>query len=176
MVEKASPTYDATLREIGRIATTWAKFEHWVDQAIWILAEVQPRRGAAMTSQIGSIHGKFRSLLALMMEAGRPEPALKIARQITERTAAVVVQRNLFAHGPLDMGANFDTRTFDVYLRRVRIHGKSLELDTEVITIDELDKANTAISALYKDLMDHFAEIVGQPWTDAMNRQGKEFS
>jgi hypothetical protein len=38
--------YAEALIQIGLITTTWAKFEHWIDQAIWLLAEVIPRKGA----------------------------------------------------------------------------------------------------------------------------------
>lgn len=41
--------YESTLVEIGRITTTWAKFEHWIDVAIWYLADVEDRRGACIT-------------------------------------------------------------------------------------------------------------------------------
>lgn len=68
----ADDSYEVTLREIGRITTTWAKFDHWIDQAIWSLAKVHDREGACLTSQIGSIHAKFRALQALMIEAERP--------------------------------------------------------------------------------------------------------
>ncbi len=79
--------YESTLVEIGRITTTWAKFEHWVDVAIWYLADVEDRRGACITTQLGSIHAKFRALEALMVEAGRPEPILKIIRGIAGEAA-----------------------------------------------------------------------------------------
>lgn len=88
-----SPTgdvYASTLTEIGRITTTWAKFEHWIEQAIWILADVDARKGACMTTQIGSIHGKFRALIALMAEAGRPPEALKVADKLSSAAGNVV--------------------------------------------------------------------------------------
>ena len=77
----AQEAYETTLREIGRIATTWAKFEHWIDQAIWLLAGVDPRKGACITTQINSIHGKFRALIGLMAEANRPSDARKTLRR-----------------------------------------------------------------------------------------------
>jgi hypothetical protein len=76
----AADIYEERLIEIGRITTTWAKFEHWIDQALWVLADIPPRKGACITTQIGSIHGKFRALVALMTEANRPDNALKEAR------------------------------------------------------------------------------------------------
>ena len=75
-----------------------AKFEHWIDQAIWILADLDPRKGTCITSQVGSIHGKFRALLALMEDAKRPKLAIDAANQLSAKAANVVNVRNRFAN------------------------------------------------------------------------------
>lgn len=153
--------YETTLREIGRIATTWAKFEHWIDQAIWLLAEIDPRKGACVTTQINSIHGKFRALIGLMGEASRPAKAIKLAKQLSDEAARVVQIRNRFAHGPLDMGINFEKRAFEVYIRQVGLKGRELDFKTSALTIDELAKAQKAVSDLYRRLIENWALIVG---------------
>jgi hypothetical protein len=161
-------TYEMTLREIGRIATTWAKFEHWIDQAIWLLAGVDPRKGACVTTQINSIHGKFRALIGLMAEAERPEDAIKIANQMSDEAAKAVQIRNRFAHGPLDMSINFETRAFEVYIRRVGLKGRELEFKTSPLTKEELDKAQKRVSDLYLRLIKNWALIVGTSTTDEL--------
>jgi hypothetical protein len=160
--------YAHTLTEIGRITTTWAKFEHWIEQAIWILADVDARKGACMTTQIGSIHGKFRALIALMVEAGRPKEALKAADKLSDEAGRVVKVRTRFAHGPLDMGVNFDTRDFEVYLRRVAVSGKDLDFRTSPITEEELDKALKDVSQLYMSLLNQWPLIIGKAAPDAL--------
>jgi hypothetical protein len=40
----AADIYEERLIEIGRITTTWAKFEHWIDQALWVLADISQER------------------------------------------------------------------------------------------------------------------------------------
>ena len=160
--------YETTLREIGRIATTWAKFEHWIDQAIWLLAGVDPRKGACVTTQINSIHGKFRALIGLMVEANRPTDAIKVANQMSDEAGRVVQIRNRFAHGPLDMGINFETRAFEVYIRRVGLKGRELEFKTSALTNEELNKAQKAVSDLYRGLMENWALIVGTSSKDEL--------
>jgi len=160
--------YEARLLEIGRITTTWAKFEHFIDQAIWILGKVDPRAGACITSQIGSIPGKFRALIALMAEAQRPEEAQKIVRRMNEEASAVALIRNRFAHGPLDMGINFETKDFDVYLRKVSVDGKKLIFETSPLTHEELVDAQKRISALYLSLIENWPSIVGTSSIDAL--------
>src|SRR5215208_1286983 len=59
---------DEHLAEIGRTATTWALLEHQLDLTIWELASVDKRRGACITTEVQSIYGKFRALVALMRE------------------------------------------------------------------------------------------------------------
>jgi hypothetical protein len=160
--------YEARLVEIGRITTTWAKFEHWIDQAIWTLAAVEPRAGACITSQIGSVPAKFRALQALMDEAGRPTEAQKeVARLATKAMDAALI-RNRFAHGPLDMGINFETREFEVYLRQVSVDRKSLTFQTSPLTHDELVAAQSAISDVYLELIRIYPAIVGKGHMDEL--------
>lgn len=160
--------YETTLREIGRIATTWAKFEHWIDQAIWLLAGVDPRKGACVTTQINSIHGKFRALIGLMVEANRSEGAIKVANQIASEAGDVVQIRNRFAHGPLDMGINFEKRALEVYMRRVGLKGRELEFKTSPLTKEDLDRAQKRVSDLYRRLFENWALIVGTSTTDEL--------
>jgi hypothetical protein len=163
-----SDKFDDTLKEIGRITTTWAKFEHWIDQAIWILADVDARKGACITSQVQSIHGKFRALLALMESAGRPQTAIDAANKISSRAASVVNVRNRFAHGPLDMGVNFETREFEMYSRRVGNTGKSVIFETVALTAADLQDAQTKISELYQQLLKDWQLIVGASSVDEL--------
>jgi hypothetical protein len=161
--------YAATLLEIGRITTTWAKFEHWIDQAIWALANVHDREGACITSQINSIHGKFRALQALMIEAQRPEGIRRKVASMSGEAAEVVQVRNKFAHGPLDMGINFDTRQFEIYLRNVGVRSKSLTFESEPLSSTELAEANERVGKLYERLMRNWAQIVGVHRVDLLS-------
>ncbi len=160
--------YESRLLEIGRITTTWAKFEHWIDQAIWLLAKVDPREGACITTQIGSIHGKFRALQALMAGANRPQKAQAEVASIAGQAADVVLIRNRFAHGPLDMGINFETREYEVYLRNVAVRGKTLQFVTSALTHEELVEALKKVNDLYQRLLKSWALIVGVSSADAL--------
>ena len=156
--------YEATLVEVGRITTTWAKFEHWIDVAIWYLAGLDDRKGACITTQLGSIHAKFRSLQALLVEADRPKTIQKEVARLADHAASVVKIRNKFAHGPLDMGVNLDTREFEVYLKNISIGGKNaLTLSSETLTTEELRKAQESVSKLYQRLLELWNDIVDLP-------------
>jgi hypothetical protein len=163
-----SDVYDETLKEIGRITTTWAKFEHWIDQAIWTLSDVDPRKGACITSQVGSIHGKFRALLALIEEAGRPQQAINAANKISSEAARVVNVRNRFAHGPLDMGINLETRQFEMYARRVGNSGKRVIFETTPLRSADLSDALEQVSGLYGNFLENYSLIVGVEFGDTL--------
>jgi hypothetical protein len=95
----STDVYNARLLEIGRLTTAWAKFEHWIDQALRAPAKVHDREGACLTSQIESIHAKFRALQALMIEADRPKAIQDEVARIAGEAARVVLTRNKFTHG-----------------------------------------------------------------------------
>ena len=145
-----------------------AKFEHWIDQAIWILADLDPRKGTCITSQVGSIHGKFRALLALMEDAKRPKLAIDAANQLSAKAANVVNVRNRFAHGPLDMGVNLETRKFEMYSRRVGNSGKAVVFETVPLTEDDLREALSKVSELYNGLLENWSLIVGRESPDVL--------
>jgi hypothetical protein len=152
--------YEARLVEIGRITTTWAKFEHWIDQAIWLLAKVGARKGACITTQINSVPAKFRALLALMAEAQRPEATQKNVARLSTKAQEVALIRNRLAHGPLDMGINFETKEYEVYLRQVSVDRRTLTFQTTPLTHEELEAAQKAVSELYLDLIKIYPSIV----------------
>jgi hypothetical protein len=135
---------------------------------LWLLSDVDAKKGACMTSQIGSIHGKFRALLALMEEAGRPKTAINIANKLSSKAASVVNIRNRFAHGPLDMGINLETREFEMYLRRVGNSGKSVVFETTTLTATDLTAALSEVSDLYMQLIENYSLIVGVGFTDTL--------
>jgi hypothetical protein len=163
--------YEATLVEIGRITTTWAKFEHWVDVAIWYLSGLDDLKGACITSQLGSIHAKFRALQALMVEVDRPKKIQDEVARIGGKAAEVVRIRNKFAHGPLDMGINLETRKFEVYLKHISVGGRGkLTFDSETLTKQDLDKAQESVAKLYQSLIEHWHEIVDIPRPEEMGR------
>ena len=161
--------YNARLLEIGRLTTTWAKFEHWIDQALWALANVHDREGACLTSQIGSIHAKFRALQALMAEAQRPQFIQDEVASMAGEAARVVLIRNKFAHGPLDMGIDFDTRKFEIYLRHVGVKSKQLTFESALLTAEELTIANQQVISLYQRLVEQWGAIVGVSRVDLLS-------
>lgn len=69
--------------------------------------------------------------------------------------------RNKFAHAPLDMGIDFETRKFEVCLRHVGVRSKSLTFESVQITETDLADANKQVANLYMRLIKHWGRIVG---------------
>ena len=78
--------------------------------------------------------------------------------------------RNRFAHGPLDMGINFETREYEVYLRNVAVRGKTLQFVTSALTHEELVEAQKKVNDLYQRLLKSWALIVGVSSADEIGR------
>src|SRR5262249_16596030 len=110
------------------------------------LSKVGAWEGACITTQISSIPGKFRALLSLMAEAKRPGEAQKAVAQLSTKAQEVALIRNRFAHGPLDMAINFETREYEVYLRQVSVDRRTLTFQTKPFTHDELVAAQKEIN------------------------------
>jgi hypothetical protein len=66
------------------------------------------------------------------------------------------------------MGVDFEKGAFEVYMRRVRLKGQELEFETSVLTKQDLEKAQEAVSDLYLSLMRNWALIVGTSTTDEL--------
>jgi hypothetical protein len=104
-----------------------------------------------------------------MVEAQRPEDVQQEVARMAGEAARVVLVRNKFAHGPLDMGIDFDTRTFEVYLRNVGVKSKELTFESVRLSVDDLVEANRQVASLYQRLIKNWPGIVGVSRIDALS-------
>jgi hypothetical protein len=88
-----------------------------------------------------------------MAEAKRPKEAQKAVARLSTKAQEVALIRNCFAHGPLDMGINFETKKYEVYLRQVSVDRKTLTFQTTPLTHEELQSAQKEVSELYLELI-----------------------
>jgi len=66
------------------------------------------------------------------------------------------------------MGVNFETREFEVYLRRINLHGKTLHFETSALTKADLADAQKAVSDLFMRLIENYGLIVGENSKDML--------
>ena len=104
-----------------------------------------------------------------MIEAQRPSDVQKEVASIAGEAAEVVQIRNKFAHGPLDMGIDFESRKFEIYLRQVGVRGKALTFEATPLSPEDLAQANTRVANLYQRLMKHWGAIVGVDRIDLLS-------
>ena len=83
---------------------------------------------------------------------------------IAGEAAEVVKTRNKFAHGPLDMDVNKETKEFEVYLKHISVPGKGmLTLESGVLTKSKLETAQAKVAGIYQKLIKHWHEIIDIP-------------
>lgn len=85
---------------VGRVAATWAEFEHEIQLIIWKIADVDFQVGACMTAQIGTSGRLIDCLIALMGLKGADEDHLKALRAFAEKVGNKQRKRNRFLHDP----------------------------------------------------------------------------
>jgi len=86
--------------EIGNITCSWALLNHYIDKAIWDLAEVEQWAGACMTSQIPNTAGRLRTLLSLVEARQGSDGLRKALNQFMGDTVTLQNRRNRIAHNP----------------------------------------------------------------------------
>jgi hypothetical protein len=67
------------------------------------------------------------------------------------------------------MGINFETRTFEIYLRHVGVKSKELTFESVQLSPSDLAKANDEVGKLYERLMRHWGDIVGVSRIDLLS-------
>ncbi len=95
--------YREYLTLVGDIATQFAAFESVVDETIWTIANLNRRMGACITSQIISVHTKFRILRALLHEVEAQPSINQQLNDLEERARKNSDHRNKYVHSPMGL-------------------------------------------------------------------------
>ncbi len=85
---------------IGLVATDWAALEHYINESIWALAEVEPAYGACLTAQIYTIDGRLRALWALLKKRRADKRTIALINQFAESARGANDKRNRIIHDP----------------------------------------------------------------------------
>jgi hypothetical protein len=83
---------------VGRVAATWASFEHELQSQIWDLAAIPNPVGACVTSQIGNSARLVDCLIALLALHGVHKDDLKPMREFSEKVGRKQRTRNRIVH------------------------------------------------------------------------------
>lgn len=85
---------------IGRIAASWSSVENSINWCIWAVAGIAPTLGACITSQIYTIDGRFKALLALLKFRQAPDELIKAVNKLAEDSRGPSEIRNRIIHDP----------------------------------------------------------------------------
>ena len=137
------------LAAIGRVASTWSELEFSIDRLIWELAEVEQMYGACITSQLGSIHARFRSLKALTRLRGIGGPTFKKLNRLSDKAQALLQKRNRIVHDPWAVGSK------DGLVYRLQISIDSgLEFGFTPAPLEEVHQVHQKITNLIHEFLD----------------------
>jgi len=88
---------------VGDITTHYAAFEHVINETIWILCNLDDRKGGCITSEIISLKPRFKILIALLHELKFEKSIISEAEQLLGRATKTVLFRNKYAHTPIEL-------------------------------------------------------------------------
>jgi hypothetical protein len=96
-------TLEATLPHyaaVGRVAASWAEFEHQIQILIWNLAGLDDSIGACITSQVGNSSRLLDCMLAILRLRGKTDKDLKPLQAFCGQVAEKQRRRNRIIHDP----------------------------------------------------------------------------
>jgi hypothetical protein len=85
---------------IGRVSTSWATLETFIDMDIWSLAGVNPDTGACITANLQSANRRLQTLLALLRMRGADEGLATAINVFIRDADSLARRRNRIIHDP----------------------------------------------------------------------------
>lgn len=92
----ANPHYAA----VGKVAASWAGFEHHLQQSIWVAAGIDFSIGACLTTQIGNSGRLIDALIAVLRLRGATEDNIKPLLSFAGDVGNKQRKRNRIVHDP----------------------------------------------------------------------------
>lgn len=83
---------------VGKVASNWSVFEHFVHSSLWVLAKVDDDAGACLTSQIAGPGRALDAFAALVRVRGGDDPLIKLINQFAAKTRTLGEKRNRAVH------------------------------------------------------------------------------
>lgn len=83
---------------VANVANDWANLEYYINESIWILADVVPAFGACITSQLVSLTSRLTALLALLKVRKAPQKLIDQVNKFAEDARGPTELRNRIIH------------------------------------------------------------------------------
>jgi hypothetical protein len=99
-IDTPSVLPDEYAAAIGRIAETWAQFEHQIDLGIWQLSDTHQQLAACITAQLASYYPKMKALIALAEIRGASADSVKKLNSFLGSLVPLADKRNRSVHDP----------------------------------------------------------------------------
>jgi hypothetical protein len=151
---------------IASIASCWAHIEYYVNNSIWIVAAVDSKTGACMTSQIYTLQGRLAALLSLLKLHGAPNGIISRVNKFTDTIRGPQENRNRVIHDIWLM----DNRNPETMGRLETTAPKKLQFKVTDVPLETLQAVYNEMSAcrmefyqIRKDIVDLRPTFPGIP-------------
>jgi hypothetical protein len=156
------------LNLIGVAASSWASLELVINMTIWDLAEVPPAIGACITTQIFTIDGRLKALLALMKLRKFSKKLIDDINKFAEEIRGPSHLRNRLVHDA--WGTTFeDRKTQRIWLtadRKLRFEYQPVDLEDIKRDVDKIIDAVKQFPPLRERLMAELPTLLEIPPTE----------
>jgi hypothetical protein len=138
---------------VGRVVTEWAWVEAVLDQCIWRMLGVRPKRGRIITSNL-TARIKIEALASLLRKSRLNETFVK---EVEGEGKALAELRNLVAHGYISVRPGSNTGIIVSFLAKGEIKERSRQ-----ITPPLLDKLSERITLYLQYLVENSTRLPKQ--------------
>jgi hypothetical protein len=121
--DKFHKSMDKHYSAIGLLAAMWARFEVSLQLAIWRLAELDSRRGACITAQIGNSGRLLDAVIALLRLRGAKRDSLKLILSFAEKVGKNQRKRNRIIHDEWTFHSSGDSYRAEISAKQELIFG-----------------------------------------------------
>jgi hypothetical protein len=129
-------SFDPYFEYLGRIVSSYSILDFCADRILWQLAEVKPILGAAITSQIPSIHTKCRAIIAILTLLDGSKEFIDEINRFNADVRHIIETRNRLVHDAWVKAPNTGPGQF-----RETIIGKNIHYGFTEGDLKAMDKA-----------------------------------
>jgi len=140
---------------IASIASCWATIEYYENNSIWIVAKLDPKTGACMTSQMYTLQAKLAGLLSLLKLHGAPDTIISRVNRFAENIRGPQEHRNRVVHDIWML----DNRHPGSMSRLEATASKKLKFEMQDVPIQRLKDIYTELSACRQEFYNIRADI-----------------
>ena len=132
---------DAYHTQVGRVAAAWATLDLVVDGLIWKLIEIKPLLGAAITSEIPSVHTKCRCLVVILQLLDGGNAFVRKINRFNEELRPLIENRNRLIHDAWAVADNAE----EISQITKAITGKEITVGFTAAEFENLEQHNRQV-------------------------------